>query len=78
MRAGRPNNVTLLPLPPYAPELNPMENVWDYLRANKLSLLVRDSYEAVVIACKNARNFLIDDPTRLTSIGTRTWAWVNV
>jgi hypothetical protein len=30
-----PGNITLLPLPPYAPELNPMENVWDYLRGNK-------------------------------------------
>ena len=26
--------IVLLPLPAYAPELNPMENVWDYLRAN--------------------------------------------
>jgi transposase len=26
-----------LPLPPYSPELNPMENVWDYLRQNKLA-----------------------------------------
>jgi transposase len=28
-----PDNIVLLPLPPYAPELNPMKNVWDYLRA---------------------------------------------
>jgi hypothetical protein len=27
-----PDNITLLPLPPYSPELNPMENIWDYLR----------------------------------------------
>ena len=26
-----PQNITLLKLPPYAPELNPMENVWQYL-----------------------------------------------
>jgi hypothetical protein len=45
-----PNNMTLLPLPPYAPELNPMENIWDYLRGNKLSRLVWDSYEAIVAA----------------------------
>jgi hypothetical protein len=31
-----PDNITLLTLPPYTPELNPMENVWDYLRQNKL------------------------------------------
>jgi transposase len=28
-----PENITLLSLPPCAPELNPMENVWEYLRA---------------------------------------------
>lgn len=37
-----PSNVTLLRLPPCAPELNPMENVWAYLRANKLSMIVWD------------------------------------
>ena len=47
-----PDNITLMSLPPYAPELNPMENVWDYLRGNKLSRLVWDSYEAIVAACK--------------------------
>jgi hypothetical protein len=38
-----PDNITLLPLPAYAPELNPMENVWDYLRGNKLNSLVWES-----------------------------------
>ena len=33
-----PDNITLLKLPPYSPELNPMENVWAYLRANKLAM----------------------------------------
>jgi transposase len=31
-RLGVPDNITLLPLPSYSPELNPMENVWEYLR----------------------------------------------
>ena len=35
-----PDNITLLPLPPYAPELNPRENVGEYLRSNKLCALV--------------------------------------
>ena len=29
-----PKNITLLRLPPYSPELNPIENVWEYLRGN--------------------------------------------
>ena len=63
--------------PPYAPELNAMENVWDYLRANKLSSLVWDSYDAVVQACKDAWNFLAEDPMRIASIGHRQWACVR-
>ena len=46
-----PDNLTLINLPPYAPELNPIENVWEYLRKNKLALRVHDSYEAIVEAC---------------------------
>ena len=72
-----PANITLISLPPYSPELNSMENVWHYLRANKLSLLVWDGYDAIVAACKEAWDFLITDPDRIKSIGTRTWAYVN-
>ncbi len=54
-----------------------MENVWQYLRSNKLCGLVWDSYEAIIDACRNAWNFLINDPDRITSIGHREWACVN-
>ena len=73
-----PDNMTLLPLPPYAPELNPMENVWQYLRANKLSRLVWASYDAIVTACCEAWLFLINDPERIRSIGNREWACVSI
>ena len=69
-----PDNITLLSLPPYSPELNPMENVRDYLRQNKLSALVWDSYDEIVEACKDAWNWLITDPERIKSIGARDWA----
>ena len=72
-----PDNITLLPLPPYAPELNPMENVWEYLRANKLCAVVWDTYDAIVEACRAAWQFLTDDPDRIRSIGTRDWASVS-
>ena len=42
------------PVAAYSPKLNPMENIWDYLRGNKLSSLVWDSYDAILNACKNA------------------------
>ncbi len=73
-----PENITLLALPPYAPELNPMENVWEYLRGNKLCALVWDTYDAIVQACRSAWQFLVDDPARIQSIGAREWACVNV
>ena len=73
-----PDNITLLPLPSYAPELNPMENVWEYLRGNKLSRLVWDNYDAIVAACREGWHFLINDPDRIRSIGHRDWACVNV
>jgi hypothetical protein len=73
-----PDNITLLPLPPYSPELNPMENVWAYLRANKLCSLVWNSYDAIVDACVTAWKFLINDPERIRSIGVRDWACVNI
>jgi transposase len=73
-----PANLTLLSLPPYSPELNPMENVWDYLRQNKLCARVWDTYDDIGDACRHAWNFLINDPERIRSIGSRDWACVNL
>ena len=69
-----PENISLLPLPPYAPELNPVEQVWAYLRANFLSHRVWNSYDAIVSACCNAWSKLMSTPERLASITRRTWA----
>jgi transposase len=44
----QPDNIVMTTLPAYSPELNPMENVWAYLRANKLRALVWDSYDAIL------------------------------
>ena len=73
-----PDNIPLLSLPPYSPELNPMENVWDYLRQNKLCAQVWDTYEDIVDACDTAWRFLTNDPDRIRTIGRRNWAWVNL
>jgi transposase len=72
-----PDNISLLPLPPYSPELNPVENVWQFLRQNRLSNRVYDTYDAIVDACCDAWNTLIADPARITTIATRDWAPVN-
>ena len=72
-----PDNISLLTLPPYSPELNPVENVWAYLRANKLAITVFDSYDDIVDACCKAWNFFANDPKAIASIANRTWAQVS-
>ena len=72
-----PDNITLLSLPPYSPELNPMENVWDYLRQNKLCAQVWNTYDEIVEASQKAWRFLVSDPERIRSIGHRKWACVS-
>lgn len=72
-----PDNITLLLLPGYSPELNPIENVWAYLRGNYLNISVWDQYDDIVHACCRAWNRFIADIQRVTSITRRTWATVN-
>ena len=69
-----PPNLTLLPLPPKCPELNPVENLWQFLRDNWLSNRVFHSYRAIVDHCCYAWNKLVDQPWRIMSLGLRDWA----
>ena len=69
-----PHNITLLPLPPKCPELNPTENIWQFMRDNWLSNRVFTSYENLLDHCCEAWNKLIDQPWRIMSIGMRDWA----
>ena len=69
-----PPNITLLPLPPKCPELNVMENVWQFMRDNWLSNRVFQAYDDIVDHCCHAWNNLVDQPWRIMSIGLRDWA----
>ena len=60
----------------YAPELNPVENVWEYLRGNKLAITVFENYDDIVDKSCAAWRFFADDPERVASITSRTWATV--
>lgn len=73
-----PDNISLLKLPAYSPELNPVENVWQYLRQNQLSNRIFDSYTAIVDACCDAWNKLAAEQGRIQSIATRPWASVTI
>ena len=68
-----PDNVTLVPLPPYSPELNPVERVWLYLRERFLSLRVLGDTEAIIETCCEAWNALAAEPDRLKSLCNYPW-----
>jgi hypothetical protein len=69
-----PRNITLLSLPPRSPELNPTENLWQFLRQTFLSNRVFETYEAILDAACRAWNAVLDTPWRIMSIGLRDWA----
>ena len=70
-----PSNVSLVPLPP---ELNPQENIWQYMRANSLSNRVFKSYDDIVDHCCYAWNTLVvDQPWKIMSIAHRDWAAIS-
>ena len=69
-----PDNITLLDLPPRAPELNPAENVWQFMRDNWLSNRVFNSDDDILNHSCQAWNRLIDQPSTIMSIGHREWA----
>lgn len=69
-----PKNLTPILLPSRSPELNPVEQVWQYLRANYLSNRVFDTYDDIIDAACDAWRNLIALPLTITSIGSRDWA----
>ncbi len=72
-----PKNLTLVFLPSRAPELNPVEQIWQYLRQNWLSNRVFDTYEQIIDAACEAWMRLLAQPDTITSIGLRNWAHVG-
>ncbi len=72
-----PRNITIILLPSRAPELNPMENVWQYMRQNWLSNRVFETYTEILDAGCTAWTRLIAQPEAIRSIGTRKWAHIG-
>ena len=57
-----------VPLPPYSPELNPVERVWLYLKERFLSLRLLNDYDAIADAACKAWNRLLAETGRITSL----------
>lgn len=69
-----PSDITLLPLPPRSPELNSMENIWQFLRENWLSNRIFKTRNDIIGHCCDAWNALANRPWKIISIGLRQWA----
>jgi transposase len=67
-----PSNITIVALPPKCPELNPAENVWQFMRDNWLSNRVFTCYDNIVDHCCDAWNKLA--PWHIMTLGLRDWA----
>lgn len=63
-----PENIRLLPLPPYSPELNPVEHIWDYLRENAMPNLAFSSLRQLEDALCTHLRILENDPERVRSM----------
>ena len=71
-----PENIILLPLPPYAPELNAVETIPQSIRRNFLAHKVWESYDAILDAGYDAWNKLIARPDMIRYIGSPAWTEV--
>lgn len=69
-----PKSITPILPPSRSPELNPVEQVWQLLRANFLSNRVFDTYDDIIDAACDAWQSLIGRQETITSIGMREWA----
>jgi len=65
-----PNTITPLHLPPYSPQLDPIERVWLYLRERFLSHRLFDTFDAIIDACCDAWNALLAESGYIASLGT--------
>ena len=69
-----PGNITLLELPPYSPELNPVERIWHYLRSHWLANSVFPSLADVMDACEMAWNRFATNHGLIRSLCAVAWA----
>lgn len=72
-----PANITPILLPSRSPKLNPVEQVWQILRANFLSNRVFATYDEIIAAACEAWNSLVALPVTIASSGLRDWAHIG-
>jgi len=69
-----PDNIRLLALPGYSPELNPQEHIWDEVREKAFPNLVLDQMAAVIKCLNEEMGALASNVPRIQSI--TAWPWI--
>jgi transposase len=69
-----PANLSILPLPPYSPELNPVEQIWQQLRQSDWANRCFKGYDEIVEVCCQAWNRFASQPDTIRNLCTRQWA----
>jgi transposase len=68
-----PGNLTLMPLPPYSPELNPEEKPWNWLKQHHLANRVFKSVDEIITAACDAWNDFVAQPGLIKSMCSVEW-----
>ena len=71
------SNLTLIKLPPYSPQLNPVENVWQWLKQKWLSNRSYQNYQHIVDACSQAWDNFLAAKDIIPKMCTRQWASIE-
>jgi hypothetical protein len=67
------DNLSLIKIPPYSPELNPVEQIWQWLRQNKLANKCFKGYQDIMDSCTDAWNDFVSSKERVKSLCMRDW-----
>ena len=70
-----PENIALVFLPPYSPELNPAEHIWNVLRRDYFANRVFDSLNAATLQAENGLGRMASNKEALKSL--TNWPWIN-
>ncbi|BBM63650.1 hypothetical protein VA249_02960 [Vibrio alfacsensis] len=71
------HNLSIIKFPPYSPELNPIEQVWSWLRQHYLTNQNFDDYRDIVAKVCTAWNRFLENADRVTKMCTRDWINLN-
>lgn len=72
-----PNNLSILPLPPYSPELNPVEQIWQQLRQSDWANRCFKNYDEIIDVCCQAWNTFASQPDIVRKLCSRKWALLS-